>query len=637
MLDKVVRDLFHGGDRPQRRRIGTVRTPAKSRRPNFALEILEPRLLLSADPVTSINDQNQLSVTFADADDAVVIDQAGDAQSANGGFIVTLTYGGAQHTFGDATTGITSLALDLAGGDDSVQLSQDPISIPISVIGGSGDDRLIGPDAASDWLLGNTAGSGSVSVGPGPAVVFDGIETLRGGTGDDTLTGADVATDWVLSGAGSGTVSSAGSGTAAIVFEGFEALRGGADDDAFKLDPGGSVGTIDGGGGNDALVGDNVDNAWAIQGSNHGTLNGSVTFTSVENLIGGTANDTFIFADGAAITGVIDAGGEADDNGDGELTPDELAIDTIDYSAYAAPVTVDLGAGTATGTSGFLNVDVFAGGSSGADRILGPSGPSVIWTVTGPDEVSVANISFSGFENLIGASRVGVNEVVSQYDLQLMAWGDGSTAPTSGKNLIVVGTATDLDNVFHLHVRIFDARGDRVADVDSTNAAANSNLEQILPSLLPPHVLTVAEKTQVINELTPLVGSVLLKDNSDAFVIEGPGSISGTIDGGTGGNDGLIFIDPADEDTSQIFNPAGADSSGTATVFSKSITYVGLDHVNFVNNSDPLNPIITGTIFNDSIRVYANPDVEGGLKIRILRADHHARSAAGHGPAVSAH
>ena len=55
MLDKVVRDLFRGKDRSKNRPTGPARTSAKPRRPNFALEVLEPRLLLSADPVVSLN------------------------------------------------------------------------------------------------------------------------------------------------------------------------------------------------------------------------------------------------------------------------------------------------------------------------------------------------------------------------------------------------------------------------------------------------------------------------------------------------------------------------------------------------------------------------------------------------------
>ena len=42
-------------------------------------------------------------------------------------------------------------------------------------------------------------------------------------------------------------------------------------------------------------------------------------------------------------------------------------------------------------------------------------------------------------------------------DLQLISWGDGSGVPTSGKNLVIVGT----DNNSLLHIRIFDVNGVR--------------------------------------------------------------------------------------------------------------------------------------------------------------------------------
>jgi hypothetical protein len=92
------------------------------------------------------------------------------------------------------------------------------------------------------------------------------------------------------------------------------------------------------------------------------------------------------------------------------------------------------------------------------------------------------------------------------FDLRLMSWGDGSGAPTSGKNLVVVGT----DDNGLLHIRIFDAAGNRVNDTDATQrpaqAAAIATLKQQLPGLLPPHELTDAEKAQVIAEATSIVG-----------------------------------------------------------------------------------------------------------------------------------
>ena len=93
-----------------------------------------------------------------------------------------------------------------------------------------------------------------------------------------------------------------------------------------------------------------------------------------------------------------------------------------------------------------------------------------------------------------------------------MSWGDGSGVPTSGKNLVVVGT----DNNGLLHIRIFDAAGNRIKDTDETQlpaqAAAIATLKQQLPGLLPPHVLTDAEKAQVIAEATSIVGQTNIRD-----------------------------------------------------------------------------------------------------------------------------
>src|SRR6267142_5788006 len=59
-----------------------------------------------------------------------------------------------------------------------------------------------------------------------------------------------------------------------VSFSGVERVKGGAADDTFVvLDP--SVNTaVDGGSGNNALIAANADNAWTITGSNAGTLNG---------------------------------------------------------------------------------------------------------------------------------------------------------------------------------------------------------------------------------------------------------------------------------------------------------------------------------------------------------------------------
>lgn len=106
------------------------------------------------------------------------------------------------------------------------------------------------------------------------------------------------------------------------------------------------------------------------------------------------------------------------------------------------------------------------------------------------------------YETELGKALVGP----LGFDLRLMSWGDGTGVPTSGSNLFIVGT----DNKNLLHIRIYDAAGNRVTDTDETKlpagqAAAIATLKQQLPGLLPPHVLTDAEKAQVIEEATSIV------------------------------------------------------------------------------------------------------------------------------------
>jgi hypothetical protein len=96
-------------------------------------------------------------------------------------------------------------------------------------------------------------------------------------------------------------------------------------------------------------------------------------------------------------------------------------------------------------------------------------------------------------------------------DLRLMSWGDGAGVPTSGNNLVIIGT----DNNGLLHIRIFDASGCRVTDTDetklpTTQAGAILALKQQIPGLLLPHMLTSAEKSLVISEVTSIVDQTRL-------------------------------------------------------------------------------------------------------------------------------
>ncbi len=130
--------------------------------------------------------------------------------------------------------------------------------------------------------------------------------------------------------------------------------------------------------GTNTLVGSFAPNLWNITGINAGQV-GSVTFTSMQNLVGGPSLDAFRFSNGAGVTGSINGG---------------AGFNVLDYSAYTTPVFVNLAANKATGVGGIVvNIQGVIGGSgfnnltsslAGA-VLIGGSGGNVLKGVGGRD------------------------------------------------------------------------------------------------------------------------------------------------------------------------------------------------------------------------------------------------------------
>ncbi len=148
---------------------------------------------------------------------------------------------------------------------------------------------------------------------------------------------------------GAGTAQIAnGGGTAPLI-----TVTLGKRNDSLTIDHSGGALThpvlYNGGSSTDTLIGPNADNIWQITGS--GML-GAVQFMAVENLTGGSMDDTFVFSNGAGVSGTVDGGG---------------GINTLDYSAYTSGVTVDLEDDEATGTGGVRHIQNVTGGSANDD------------------------------------------------------------------------------------------------------------------------------------------------------------------------------------------------------------------------------------------------------------------------------
>ncbi|MBI4970601.1 MAG: hypothetical protein HZC17_02035, partial [Candidatus Omnitrophica bacterium] len=254
--------------------------------------------------------------------------------------------------------------------------------------------------------------------------------TLNGNGGINILRGPNIMTNWTITSLNAGRISNSGG---LVTFMNIQSLRGGIDKDIYKFNPGGTIsGNIaDSGGKNrlkfdvvvtltgsdvigysglatpiaetfsgiseiegfgpaDVVIGENVDSIWSLgvdQIYSDGSGFDPLLIIGFEVLQGGSANDRFVFADGASLTGVIDGGG---------------GVNTMDYSAYTTPVTLNLASSTATAVNGFSNIGSFIGGST-SDFITAPN-TNNIWHLTGIDSGDVNGISYSMIENLTGGT-----------------------------------------------------------------------------------------------------------------------------------------------------------------------------------------------------------------------------------------
>lgn len=245
---------------------------------------------------------------------------------------------------------------------------------------------LVGGPKADAFSLGNVAHRLDEIQAPVVIVGQGGADSLAM---DDTGTNTDqkftLAADSVKR-----------SGAATVTYSGLESmrLRGGAGAD--KLEVQGMDVTVlvrvSGGLGDDRLLGPATSNVWHVTSANAGKLNGQLRFDSLENLVGGSADDAFKLAAGASLGGeVLGAGGS----------------DTLDYSAFLSTVFVDLANLDATGMAGFGNIQTVIGGS-GVDQLLGTN-PATVWQVTAANAglintLPLGPVSFQSFENLRGGT-----------------------------------------------------------------------------------------------------------------------------------------------------------------------------------------------------------------------------------------
>lgn len=225
----------------------------------------------------------------------------------------------------DGTAGDDQIALALNGSQIVVNVNSDPAQSfavadvnSISVTGDAGNDLI----TIGSGLIGAKVDGGA------------GNDTLIAGTGDDTLIG--------------------GVGDDKYVFQ------DGFGNDVVRENAAAGNDTMDFSGCTRSLfftIG-NLTVSDGVHTVNHGENN-------IENIIGGSGNNTFVFQDGAALPGNITGNGLAG------------KANTLVYASYSTGVTVDLSNHTATGTQSIQGINNIIGGS-GNDVLIGDANANVL-------------------------------------------------------------------------------------------------------------------------------------------------------------------------------------------------------------------------------------------------------------------
>jgi hypothetical protein len=371
-----------------------------------------------------------LGVVNSGGTDSVVVGSL--APATTGGTLAAIQ--GFVQVFG---LGATNLTID--DGGDTLGRTVTVTSAAVTGLGnpapieyGSGVSSLTvnGSQGASTYSVQSTQGGTATTINAGPANdtfnvgdathALSGIQgalTLSGGGGTNTVALTDTAQTanetYVLS-----TTALTGGGMAGVGFTGMTGLT---------LNAGsGSVGlgvtavatalpvTFNGGSGSDTLSGPNQNNTWAITGINAGKLTaatltgtplGTVSFSQVKSLDGGSVADLFKLSPGGSLSGGILGGS---------------GIESLDYSAYTGAVQVILPLGMATGFAGGIQHIQNVTGSQGNNLIVGDANNNVLMGGTG------RNILIGGGgSNTLDASGATTDNIViggtTDYDANLAA------------------------------------------------------------------------------------------------------------------------------------------------------------------------------------------------------------------------
>ena len=487
--------------------------------------------LTGINTLTADNVANSWTISGADA---------GTVTGITGGFtnISTLVGGNTTDSFAFTPGGVLSGPLDGGLGSDTLDFSSYGTAVSASPTG-TGSGNVSGTPDPITYAVGDdytgieslNTGAGGGLAGPNGqtntwditgvdqftlnGTTFSGVSTVLGGDQIDTftiedggqLTGAtaiDGSTGansiisvgnatWTLTGADAGSIATTAGATS---FVNIQTLTGGAGNDSFILNGGTLSGAINGGLGVNSLTADNLANTWVINAADGGSVTGITGgFTNIANLIGGTGTDSFTLS-GGTLSGALDGG-----TGTNTLTGDNVA-NTWTITA--------LDGGTVTGiTGGFTNIANLTGG-------------------TGTDSFTLSGGTLSGAINGgLGVNTLTADNLANTWVINAADGGSvtGITGGFTNIGNLTGGTGTDS---FTLSGGILSGSID--GGLTGANTLTADNVANTW-TVTGPDAGSVTGLTGGFANVGNLIGGTL----NDSFTLSG-GTLSGSIDGGTGTN-----------------------------------------------------------------------------------------------------
>jgi Ca2+-binding RTX toxin-like protein len=532
--------------------------------------------------------------------------------------------------------------------DDELVTTAVNVNLTTTLATGNGDDTLVGIEAVigsvhndtltgdgNDNLLAGTDGNDSLRGEAGDDTLLGGAgnDTMWGGAGNDSLVGGDGFDVAVFAAATAGLAvdlvagTATGEGTDTLV--GMEGVVGGSGNDTFLGTAAseffrGAAGndSIDGGGGIDTAAWDLTGGGAVLVDLAAGTATGqgSDLLFGIENLRGGSGNDTLLGDAGTndiqgrdgndSIDGgggddvllgengddtVIGGGGEdllgggaGNDRLDGGITyagaPDGLYFDVADFSLAGGPLTVVLGGageGTATGAGNdtLVGIEGVRGGNSNdtltgdqfANIIRGNGGDDSMVGGDGFDIVDYGNAGGAIEVHLGNGTAIGAagNDEFTGFEMVISGGYDDTLTGSNANDVLRGGNGNDL---------IDGGAGTDRADYRRAVSSVTVSLATGQSS--------GGDGNDTLSAIENLRGSLLYGDaltgDTLANRLEGLGG-DDTLSGGAGadtlvgdiGNDSYVV----DVSTDVIVEAAAA---GTDTVTSTAATYTLSDNIEFL-------------------------------------------------------